>query len=230
MTSGIRFTTAGVRHGFVTALPISFAISVFAMVFGLIAGQKGLSLAEVLLMSMFVFAGASQMLALELWAQPVPVLSLALAAFIINLRFMMMTAALRPWLGQAPPVLAYSSVHLTADENWALSITEMRRGGLDAGFHLGSGLSLWVFWVVFSALGRLFGGLVAEPERFGLDFVPVAVFLALVVPLFEGRSSLLPWAGAAAASALAAWLLPGAWFLVIGGLTGSLLGAWRDVS
>lgn len=224
----VAFTAEGVRRGYVATLPVALGVGIFGLVYGLVAGQKGLSLAETVLMSAIVFAGAAQMLALELWQEPVPVLSLTIAVLVINLRYMMMTAVLRPWLSPAGPLKAYGSLFFTADENWALGVAEMRRGGKDAGFYLGTGLALWSFWVVTGAIGRIFGTLVAEPERLGLDFVAVAVFLALLIPMWEGKTrSLLPWI----VSGAVAWglhdLLPGTWYLVAGGIAGSLVGGFH---
>src|SRR3546814_2626926 len=79
-----------------------------------------LSVRETGLMSALVFAGASQMLAMELWTSPVPVLTLAIAALVINLRYLMMTAVLKPWLEPIGPGRAYGSLFFTADENWAV--------------------------------------------------------------------------------------------------------------
>lgn len=225
----ITFTTAGVAAGFLRTVPVATGLSIFGLVLGLVAGQKGLSAAEVGLMSALVFAGAAQMLALELWQVPVPVLGLTVAAFVMNLRYFIMTAALKPWLEHVGPVKAYGSLFFTADENWAVSIAEMRRGGTDAGFFLGTGLAIYSFWLVATVTGRLFGGLVADPARYGLDFVATAVFLALLVPMWRGKGDGLPWLVAGVVAWAAERWLPGTWYLVIGGLAGSLVGAWRDV-
>src|SRR5690625_3808341 len=225
------FTASGVRRGFGATLPVALGVAVFGLVYGLVAGQKGLSFAETLLMSAFAFAGAAQMLALELWQEPLPVLSLVVAVGIINLRYMMMTAVLRPWLSPLGPLKAYGSLFFTADENWAIAVAEMRRGGRDAGFYLGTGLALWSFWVAASAAGRGFGALVSEPGLWGLDFIAVSVFLALLIPMWEGRSrSLLPWLAAGSLAWLLYLLLPGTWYLVAGGLGGSLLGGLQQRS
>jgi 4-azaleucine resistance transporter AzlC len=222
------FTGAGVRAGFARTVPVALGVVVFGLVYGLVAGQKGLSVAETLLMSAIVFAGASQMLALELWAHPVPAATLALAALVINLRYMMMTAALKPWLSHMPTPLAYLCLFFTADENWAVSVAEMRAGGTDVGFLLGGGLALYSFWIAASAVGRLFGAVLEHPERLGLDFVGVAVFVALALGLWRGRRDTVPWAVAGGVALAAKWGLPGTWYLVAGGLAGSLVGAWRD--
>ena len=220
------FTAAGVRRGYLATLPVALGVGVFGLVYGLVAGQKGLSLAETVLMSAIVFAGAAQMLALELWQEPVPVLSLTIAVMIINLRYMMMTAVLRPWLAPAGTLKAYGSLFFTADENWAIGVAEMRRGGKDAGYYLGTGLALWSFWVLTGAIGRTFGAFVTEPGLLGLDFVAVAVFLALLIPMWEGKGrSLLPWVIAGSVAWALHALLPGTWYLLAGGLAGSLAGA-----
>jgi len=208
----ISFTRDGLVRGYVKTLPIAAGVAVFGMAYGLLAGQHGLS----------------QMLALQLWDDPLPVAGIVLAAAIINLRYVIQTAALRPWLGPLRPTLSYVSVFFTADENWAVSIAEMRAGGRDAGFFLGSGLALWSFWLISGLAGRAFGGALPNPERLGLDFIGTAVFTALAGRMWRGRRDLLPWLAAGIAAVLGAHYLPGAWYLLIGGLAGSLIGAWRD--
>ncbi|GGF18002.1 branched-chain amino acid ABC transporter permease [Aliidongia dinghuensis] len=224
----IRFTWGGIARGYAKTLPIAAGVAVFGVAYGLIAGQHGLSLAETVLMSALVFAGSSQMLALQLWGDPLPIAGIVAAAAIINLRYVIMTAALKPWLGPLGRLLSYGSVFFTADENWAVSIAEMRAGGRDAGFFVGSGLALWSFWVVSGFIGRAFGGALPAPERLGLDFIGTAVFTALAGRMWRGRRDLWPWLASGAAAVLGAHFLPGAWYLLAGGLTGSLVGAWRD--
>ena len=224
----IRFTWTGLARGYVKTLPIAVGVAVFGMAYGLLAGRHGLSLAETGLMSALVFAGSSQMLALQLWDDPLPIAGIVLAAAIINLRYVIMTAALKPWLGSLRPALSYGSVFFTADENWAVSIAEMRAGGRDAGFFFGSGLALWSFWVASGLAGRTFGDALPAPERLGLDFIGTAVFTALAGRMWRGRRDLAPWLAAGGAAVIGHALLPGAWYLLIGGVAGSLVGAGRD--
>jgi 4-azaleucine resistance transporter AzlC len=224
----IRLGLNGIVRGYVKALPIAAGVAMFGLVYGLLAGQHGLSLAETGLMSALVFAGSSQMLALQLWDDPLPVAGIVLAAGIINLRYVMMTAALKPWLAPLGRATAYGSVFFAADENWALSIAEMRGGGRDAGFLAGSGLALWSFWLGAGLIGRMFGSALPPPEALGLDIIGTAVFTALAGRMWRGRRDLLPWLAAGLAATAASYILPGAWYLLVGGLTGSLLGAWRD--
>lgn len=217
------------RRGYLATLPIAASVAIFGLIFGVLAGQKGIGLVETGAMSALIFAGASQMLALELWTHPPETLGLAIAVFIINLRYVMQVAALKPLLGGKPALLAYGSIFFNADENWAVTATEMRAGRATLPFYVGTGFALWSFWVASSVIGRLGGSFAPDPYRWGLDFVGVAVFVALAGGLFRGRSDLLPWAAAALAAILAERWLGGTWYLLIGGLAGSLVGAWIEI-
>jgi len=64
---------------------------------------------------------------------------------------------------------------------------------------------------------------VQHPEAYGLDFVFVAVFPALVTTLWRGRRDLLPWLIAAASAVLCQQMLPGKWYIVVGGIGGALV-------
>jgi len=223
------FSLAGLRAGFVRCTPIALGVAGYGFVFGVLADRAGLSAAEATLMSATVLAGAAQLVAVEIWAEPIPILAVVGTTLVVNLRYLLMGAALRPWFRHLSPAQAYASVFFTADENWALTIGELRSGGRRGAFLLGSGLAIWVFWVLATAIGVTVGGSVEQPARFGLDFVLTAVFLVLATELWEGRSTLPAWTVAAVVAILTARLLPGYWYVLCGGLSGSLLrAAWYD--
>lgn len=178
----------GVRE----CLPVALSVFAFGFVFGVLARQTGLSLLEATLMSSLVFAGSAQLVALDLWTAPLPVLTLILTTLVVNLRYLLMGASLRSWLSRLPTVKAYGSVFFMADENWALTIRHLQRGSGNGAYLLGGGLTLFVFWVSSTFIGHVLGGAVVNPAEWGLDFVFTAVFVALLVGMWRGRSSLLP--------------------------------------
>lgn len=226
--TGIRFTAAGAVRGARAVLAIVPGAIAFGLVYGFVAGEKGLSALEIGLMSALVFAGASQFLALELWGDPLPFTSLVLGVFIINLRHLLMGPALLPWLAHLRPVQAYGSLYFMTDETWGVSVAELRRGGRDAAFLLGGGLTLYAFWVSSTILGRLAGDMSALIEDYGLAYLTTAFFVALLAAFWRGRGDALPWLVAAGIAVAAKAWLPGTWYIVLGALVGSLLGAWRD--
>ena len=112
-----RFTRAGMRAGIVTTLPVALGIFTYGIVFGVLARQAGLSVLEAVLMSLFVSAGSAQFAALGLWANPLPVLAIVLTTLLVNLRHVLMGAALRPWFGGLNAGQKLSSLFFVADES-----------------------------------------------------------------------------------------------------------------
>jgi len=223
----VTFTRAGALEGVRASLPVALGVFAYGLVFGLLARQARLSAAEALLMSGLVFAGASQFVALGLWATPLPVGPIILTTLIVNLRHVLMGAALRPWFSRLSPLATYGSAFFITDESWALTMGQFARGRRDAAFLLGSGAALFAAWLGASLLGRTLGGIIRDPARWGLDFAFTAVFIALLVGLWKGKGDLLPWAVAAVVAAGAAHWLPGKWYIILGGVAGSLIGALR---
>lgn len=224
----VSFTLAGAARGARAMLPIVPGAIAFGLVYGFVAGEKGLSALEIALTSMIVFAGASQFLALELWQEPLPIAGLVVGVLIINLRHLLMGPALLPWLARLRPAQAYASLYVMTDESWGASVAELRRGGRDAAFLLGAGLTLYGFWVASTVLGRAAGDLSGLIERWGLDYLTTAFFVALLAGFWRSRGDALPWAVAGGVAIAAKAFLPGTWYIVLGAVTGSLLGAWRD--
>ncbi len=229
--SGIVFTRAGILRGARQAIPLVIGTFPFGLVVGVISDAKGLSMLETLLMSGLVFAGSSQLLALELWTEPAPVAAATLAALVVNMRLAPMGAALAPWLDRLRGIRLWGTLATLVDHSYALSAAEMRRGGRDAGFLLGISVALWLFWMVAVPAGHVLGAVVRLPPGHPLYFAAVATFCAILVPVWQGvRRDLLPWLLAAAVS-LAAWQagLGAPWPLLAGALSGAALGAWLEL-
>lgn len=225
------FTRQGVLRGARAAAPLVVGTFPFGLVVGVISDAKGLSLLETLLMCALVFAGSSQLLALELWTEPAPIAAATLAAFVVNMRLAPMGAALAPWLDRLRGIRLWGTLATLVDHSYAMSAAEQRRGGKDAGYLLGVGLILWTFWLVAVTVGYAFGSVVRLPPGHPLYFAAVATFCAILVPVWQGvRRDLLPWT-LAAAVALTAWAagLGAPWPLLAGALSGAALGAWLEL-
>lgn len=224
MSQHLAFSRAGALRGARAMLPLVPGAVAFGLVYGFLAGEKGLTVAEVGLTSALVFAGASQFLALELWAEPLPVVALVLGVLVVNLRHVLMAPVLMPWLNRMPRPFAWLSLGLMTDESWGGSVKEARGGGADAAFLVGAGAMLWCFWVPSSIAGVAAGDVSWLIEDWGLSFVTTAFFTALVAGLWRGRGDIVPWLVAAGAALLVKALLPGTWYVVAGALAGSLAG------
>ena len=224
-----RFSRAAVVAGARRSLPLQVGVVPFALVVGILAQGQGLSLLEITLMSALCYAGSAQLLALGHWGVPAPLIGATTAAFIVNLRLMLMGPVLGPWLDRIRGWRLWSTLFVMADQNWALAVAELQAGRWDAGFVFGSGALMWVVWVVSTAAGHVLGSALRPPPGHPIFFAALAVFVSILVLMWRGRRDLLPWAVAGAVALLIARLLPGtSWHIVGGALTGSAAGVLRD--
>lgn len=212
--------------------PIALSIAAYGVVWGVLAGQAGLSVLEVALMSGLVYAGASQFVAVTLWVPGAPPIgAVVIAVAIINLRMLLMTATLRPLMAETPRWRAAAAMFFVADEVWALSMAQLSKGKGSVAFLLGTGVLAWLAWVSSTLTGRLLGAVISDPKTYGLDFAFTATFLALLFGMWKGRGDIVPWAVGGLVAILVSRLVPGQWYVIAGGLSGSLVGAlteWRS--
>jgi predicted branched-subunit amino acid permease len=222
----ISFTSAGFKTGVRRSLPLLAGLSPFGFVVGLITQHHGLSLLQCMVMNGLVYAGASQLVALANWTHPAPILAAAFAALVVNMRFALMGPVLAPWLAGIKPLPRFISLAILVDHSWALSVTDMRRGGRDAALFFGLGVPLWCGWMLASTAGYLSASSLDLAPRNPIFFGALAAFVALLVPLWRGRIDLLPWSVAGIMSVTIAHMLPHtSWYIVAGALSGCMTGA-----
>jgi 4-azaleucine resistance transporter AzlC len=231
MTAPVTITHAGCLRGAQYCIPLLPGAIAFGAVFGTVAAQKGLTLLETLLINSFVFAGASQFVAMEIYSSPMTwgmVLAMTGVVAAVNMRMLLIGASLRPWLGQVSGFKTYPALYFLTDINWLLSLREYDKGERDWGIYLGSGLCLWCVWALAALPGYFFGSLVSDPKVWGLDVVMPAFFIALLVPLWRGKRQTVSWALAGFVAVSTWYLLGGYWGILTGAVSGALAGAFFD--
>jgi 4-azaleucine resistance transporter AzlC len=207
-------------------LPVAISIASYGVVWGVLAGQAGLSPLEVLLMSGIVYAGASQFVAIDMWSPSgLPIASIVIATAVINLRMLLMTATLRPQFETVPRWRALLAMFLVSDEVWAMTMAAHAKGGGGAAFMLGAGTLAWIAWVGSTLTGRLLGAVIDNPAAYGLDFAFTATFLALLFSMWKGRGDLVPWLAGGTIAIGVSMVVPGTWSIIAGGLGGSFIAA-----
>ena len=231
-TSRPTLTLKGLFEGATLLLPILPGLVVYGLAFGAAAAHRGVSLVEAVALSGIVYAGAAQMVSLEVWRESWTiggVLTVALITATVNARFVLMGASLQPWLRGTPPLTAGSWLFFLVDANWLIASRYRESGGRDIGVFLGAGLLSWVLWVLATIPGHMAGTLVAEPRRYALDLVMPIFFAAMAVPLWRGvKASGRPWAVAGATALVVGQVAPGYAFIVAGALAGALTAAFTE--
>ncbi len=242
MTTARTEFLAGVR----AELPILLGVAPFGMIYGALAIGAGLPRSAAQAMSSIVFAGSLQFVATQLFATGAPGLVLLLTTFIVNLRHMLYSASLAPYLHKLPARWKWLLAYLLTDEAYAPTILHYRQGEQNHGdsapegpygtestempdrrhwFLLGAGLALWSVWQVSTAVGIFLGAQV--PPSWALDFTLALTFIALLIPALTDRPSV-----AAALVAGIVALVGAGWpyklGLVTAALVGIAVGAWLD--
>ena len=206
-------------------------IVVFAVAFGAAASAKGLSFHETMLMSVFVYAGVAQLVAMELWRPEWTwgaIAGLAVVTATVNARMILQGASLQPWFAKYPKALNAFHLFFFTDANWLIGTRYRAEGGRDLGVLVGAGLALWVVWAIATGAGYMLGALVSDPRRYGIDLVMPIFFAAMIVPLWRGRRGMVPWVVAGAVALATARLFDGYAFIIVGSLDGAITGAFRD--
>ncbi len=198
----------------------------FALLFGTLALENGLSPAETILMSATVFAGASQMVGIDLFGQKVAPWLIVLSIFAVNFRMVLYSAAVgRRLEGWSTPQKAIG-FFLLVDQQFAEVEQRAQRGeSIDFIWYLGAGIPCYVGWVGGCIVGVFFGGLVTDTHAFGLDFLLPIYFIGMAMA-FRGRPLWLPVLSVSAlASMIAVATVGSPWHVSIGAIAGILTAA-----
>jgi predicted branched-subunit amino acid permease len=221
------FRAAGLIHGARITLPAFPGFIMFAMAFGTAAAQKGLSFGEAVGLSAFVYAGAAQMIGLEIWQEvwtPATILTIVTVTAVVNARMILLGATLEPWLRHEPKARNALNLFLLTEAGWLISTRYYNQGGRDVGVLLGSAAALYLVWLASTVTGYFAGALIPEPRHFGLDLVMPIFFGAMLVPLWKGAKPALPWLVAGLVSLAVHAFVPGYLFIIAGALAGVIAG------
>jgi 4-azaleucine resistance transporter AzlC len=221
---------AGIR----AELPILVGVIPFGMIYGVLALSAGIPEEAAQAMSFTLFAGSAQIISAQLYGAGAPGLVIALTAAVVNLRHLLYSASLAPFVRSLSPGWKGALAYLLTDEAYAVTILHYLQPD-EAGrfehsrykhwFFLGSGLALWGTWQLSTAVGIFFG--TQMPTGWSLDFTLPLTFIALVVPALKDRPG---WAAALSAGLVAvlSFGLPYKLGLMASGLVGILVGLWME--
>lgn len=211
-------------QGVRTGLPVMLAVLPFGVLFGALAVNNGLSIGETILLSATIFAGASQMVGIELFGQKVAPWLIVFSIFAVNFRHILYSAACGRKIAHWGPLKMAVGLFFLTDPQYAE--TERRHDtGKPVSFawYLGMAVLLYSSFLAVSAIGAVSGSLIADPQAIGLDFMLPIYFLSLVMA-FRKRPLWLPVVLASAVAAIVAHQTVGSpWHISLGALAGILV-------
>jgi len=187
--------TSARREAFLSGVraiaPILLGVFPFGVIAGVAAIEAGIGPLQAIAISPIVFAGASQLAAIDLIARDAAPLVIVLTALVINARFAMYSASLAPSLRDLPLRTKAPAAYLLTDQAFAVSVLHFDRHPADlattAAYYFGSAIPLWVTWQVSSVVGVVIGS--GVPAEWSLDFAIPLVFMALLFPAVKDRGT-----------------------------------------
>jgi 4-azaleucine resistance transporter AzlC len=225
MSEARKYFLEGVR----AELPLLIGVFPFGMIYGALALNAGLSNAAAQMMSSILFAGSSQLITAQLVEDAAPALVIILTIAVVNVRHMLYSASLAPYLKDLSVKWKVLLSYLLTDEAYAPSIIKYEKEGVQPFSHwfvLGAGFALWFNWQLSTAVGLFFARYLTNNDilrNIPLDFALPLTFIAMVVPVLKNRS-LVASALSAGLVALLAYGLPFKLGLILAALTGIIVG------
>jgi len=198
----------------------------FGIIFGALADTAGLSFGAAMGMSLFVFAGSAQFVALGLAASGTPWPMIVVTTFVVNLRHLLYSATMVPFYRNLPQVWKMVLAFGLTDETFAVAVTRYGKPDGVTGkryYNLGSMVFMYLNWNLCTLIGLTAGKTFPEISRWGLDFAMPATFIGIVIPYLVSRPM---WAAVITAGtvSIAAQGLPHKLGLMLAALAGVTAG------
>ena len=211
-------------HGVTLAAPIVMGYIPIGFAYGVLAQQAGLSTRNTLLMSLIVYAGSSQLIAVGLFAAGTPALSVILTTFVVNLRHMLMSAALAPYLKSWRKTELATFAYELTDESFALHVTRFAAEMPPKAETFAINATAQLSWIFGSWLGTVAGQLITDVRPLALDYALPAMFIALLVMQIKDHVQIIVAVvtGLLAVGLTLAGL--GHWTVILATLAGATLG------
>ena len=200
------------RQGAVDALAAAPGLAAWGLMTGVAMMNSGMSTFEALLMATTVFAGSSQLAAIPLLSAGAPMWVILATGFCVNLRFVVFSAHMRPYMMHLPLWQRLVTGYLTTDLSYVLFTNRFPHPGANAAqqhaqqaYLAGNCGVNWASWVGCSVIGVVLANFV--PASWGLGFAGILALLGILCSLASSQLRLVS-AGVAGAAAVAAFALP----------------------
>jgi predicted branched-subunit amino acid permease len=212
--------------GALKALPVIISAGPFAILFGAVAVANGQTVAEATLMSAVVYAGASQLVGIELFGQQVPLWIVVLSILAVNFRHVLYSAALTPLIDHFTLPQKLLSFFLLTDPQFAETLAKSETDHtVTFRWYLGFGLMIYFPWIAMSAIGGLLGKVIGDPAVWGIDVLLPIYFMGLVLGFRKRSNFVLIVVVSGLVSVVAQHLVGAPWHISIGAVAGVVLAA-----
>ncbi|MEX3010075.1 AzlC family ABC transporter permease [Hoeflea sp. TYP-13] len=217
---------ADFRQGLRHSVPIVVAAAPFGTLFGALAVENGMDIYQAVFMSASIYAGASQMVGIDLFGTNVAPWIIVLSIFAVNFRHILYSATLGPKIANFSALQKAIAFFFMVDPQFAEAENRHESGfRVSFNWYMGVAIPVYSCWVLEAAVGAYFGKLIKDPYAFGVDFMLPIYFLVLVMGFRKRRNWLPVVVTSGLASILAYYTVGSPWHVSLGALAGVLLAA-----
>lgn len=210
----------GVRTG--TAIAIS--IAPFGAIFGAVAVDTGLSIAEATLMSIFLYAGVSQLVGIDMFGKNIAAWMIILSILAVNFRHILYSAAMVHVVKHWTFLQKAIGFFVLVDPQFATSVSKHQTGqSVSYSWYMGYASPLFFSWILSTIIGACFGNLITNPHAFGFDVLLPIYFMGMVMGFRSSSNFFIVMLVSAIGSSLAFKFVGSPWHVSIGGIAGILV-------
>jgi 4-azaleucine resistance transporter AzlC len=211
------------RQGIKAALPIVFGYLPVGIAYGVLARAAGLSTAEAGAMSLIVFAGASQFIAVGMLSSGIAAVPILLTTLAVNSRHLLMSSAIAPFFKGLSLKKVVALASQLTDESFAVAMADTSRIAGRPNYQIGLQMTAWLAWFTGSLIGALFGSVI-DSSSFGIPFAMTALFICLLVVQIKSRIHLAVAIGAGVLALSFKGILPNNLFIVAAAIIAPFFG------
>lgn len=217
------FSPSALRRGLAAAWPICLGYVPIGMALGVLGQKAGLHPLAIGFMSLIVFAGSSQFIAVSMLSSGMPALTIVLTTLVVNLRHLLMSSALAiPFRGQPRGLLTLFAYGVT-DESFAVNYPKLLEGNWQIDHALVVNHAANLTWIVSTIAGG-YGGQYIPEGAFGIDYALIAMFICLLIFQLRGRVYVLTAIVAGVLAVGLSLLLPGNWHIIVASMLAATMG------
>ncbi len=214
-----------IKSGINDAVPIIIGYVPMGAAYGIIARQSGMGLFPAILMSLIVFAGASQFIAVGLLAGGASPFEVVLTTFFVNLRHVLMSASLSPFFKKVSSRIIPFVAWGVTDETYAISIGKFNARQADYRYSLALNYTAYASWITGTVMGAFAGYIVPAALQSSLEFALYSMFVGLLILQLSNRLHMLIAVFSASMSIIFSRFMGGTWrHIIAAAMTGATLG------
>jgi len=200
--------------GLAAAWPICLGYVPIGLAFGVLAQKAGLYPIEITMMSILVFAGSSQFIAVSMLSAGAGAVPVIITTFAVNLRHLLMSSSLAVFLGNTTRKKLSLFAYGVTDESFAVNYTRFSQKNWNLSQALVVNHTANLTWVISSVIGGYSGRFIHE-NAFGIDYALTAMFICLLIFQLKGRFYVITAVISGIVAVILSLIIPGSSYIIL---------------